>query len=268
MSPDELQSDAACALVTGASRGIGAAIALGLAADGWPVVVNFRADAAGARSVVDGIAASGGQALEIQADVADESSVNGMFDTLEEQFGPALVLVNNAGTRHDRLVQGLSRQDWDRVIDVNLHGVFHTVRRAIGPMCQRRFGRIINISSLSASRPMPGQAAYAVSKAGVEALTRTAAQEVAKRGVTVNAIAPGIVATDFLPEAMKSAAATKTLPARRLGEPHEVAALARFLASEEAAYISGTVTPVDGGVSAGFGTAWRSGRQAAEAPDA
>src|SRR3954447_8257025 len=179
-----------CALVTGASRGIGAEIARALAADQWSVGVNYRVDADGARSVVEQIAAEDGQALEVQGDVADESSVQRMFDTLEERFGPVLVLVNNAGVRHDRLTQGLSREDWGRVIDVNLHGAFHTIHRAVGAMVQRRFGRIVNVSSISANRPQPGQVAYAASKAALEGLTRTVAQEVSRRGVTVNAIAP------------------------------------------------------------------------------
>jgi len=132
-----------------------------------------------------------------------------MFDTIEDRLGPVLVLVNNAGARHDRLVQGLSKQAWARIIDVNLHGAFHTIQRAIRPMSQKRFGRIINLSSISATRPQPAQAAYAASKAGVEALTRTVAQEVTRRGVTVNAIAPGLVDTDFIPESLKSADAMK-----------------------------------------------------------
>lgn len=253
-----------CALVTGASRGIGAAIARALATDGWSVAINYRADAEGARSVVEEITAAGGKALEIQADVADETSVERMFDTLEDRFGPVLVLVNNAGIRHDRLMQGLSKEDWARVVDVNLHGAFHTIRRAIGPMSQRRFGRIINVTTMSASRPAPGQAAYSASKAGVEALTRTVAQEVTRRGVTVNALAPGLVDTDFVPDFMRSPEAVKALPARRLAEPDEIAAVARFLASDEAGYVSGGVITVDGAVSAGLSAGWRLGSRAAD----
>jgi 3-oxoacyl-[acyl-carrier protein] reductase len=257
-----------CALVTGASRGIGAEIARALAADSWSVGVNYNVDADGARSVVEQIAAGGGQALELQADVADESSVERMFDTLEERFGPVLVLINNAGIRHDRLAQGLSREDWGRVIDVNLHGAFHTIHRAVGPMSQKRFGRIVNVSSISANRPQPGQAAYAASKAGLEGLTRTVAQEVSRRGVTVNAVAPGLVETDFIPEQMESDAAKTAVPARRLGEPREVAALVSYLVSEEAGYISGTVITMDGGFSAGLGTGGRYWRPKSQSTDA
>lgn len=257
MNPEESRG---CALVTGASRGIGAEIARSLATDRWSVGVNYRQDDEGARTVVAQIAADGGQALELEADVADESSVQGMFDTLEERFGPVLVLVNNAGVRHDRLTQGLSAEDWKRVVDVNLHGAFHTTSRAIGPMIKQRFGRIVNISSISASRPQPGQAAYAASKAGLEAFTRTVAQEVSRRGVTVNAVAPGLVETGFIPESMGSDQVAAAIPARRLGEPREVASLVSYLTSPEAAYISGTVITVDGGFSAGLGTGgkfWR-----------
>ena len=246
-----------CALVTGASRGIGAAIAQALATDQWSVGVNYRQDAEGARTIVERIAAGGGRALEIQADVADENSVKRMFDTVEQAFGPVLVLVNNAGIRHDRLTQGLSAEDWSRVIEVNLHGAFHTTSRAVGPMMQKRFGRIVNVSSISATRPQPGQAAYAASKAGLEGFTRTVAQEVSRRGVTVNAVAPGLVETDFVPEQMASDQAKAVVPARRLGDPQEVASLVSFLASEKAGYISGTVITMDGGFSAGLGTAGR-----------
>ncbi len=264
MGAENARPEQGSALVTGASRGIGAAIARALATDGWSVGVNYRTDAEGARSVVEEIAAGGGQALEIEADVADESSVERMFDTIEDRFGPVLVLVNNAGVRNDRLVQGLSKQDWARIIDVNLNGAFHTIQRAIRPMTQKRFGRIINLSSISATRPQPAQAAYAASKAGVEALTRTVAQEVTRRGVTVNAIAPGLVDTDFIPESLKSADAMRVLPARRLGKPEEVAAVASFLASEEAGYISGTVITMDGAFSAGLGTGGQYWRPKAE----
>jgi 3-oxoacyl-[acyl-carrier protein] reductase len=261
VSAAEAKRNQGCALVTGASRGIGAAVARALAEDGWPVAVNYRQDANGAQAVVEETIAAGHQALEIQADVADERSVEGMFNTVEDRFGPVLVLVNNAGVRHDRLIGGLSKEDWNRVIDVNLGGAFHTISRAIGPMVRLRFGRIINMSSISATRPLPGQAAYASTKAALEALTRTVAQEVARRGVTVNAIAPGLVATDFIPELMKSPEAARAVPARRLAEPQEVASLVRFLASDEAAYITGAVTTVDGGFSAGFGAISRNPRQ-------
>jgi 3-oxoacyl-[acyl-carrier protein] reductase len=257
-----------CALVTGASRGIGAEIARALAADRWSVGVNFNVDADGARSVAEEIIRSGGQALEVQADVADEGSVERMFDTLEDHFGPVLVLVNNAGTRHDRLTQGLSKEDWGRVIDVNLHGAFHTTRRAVGPMSRHNFGRIVNVSSISATRPQPGQAAYSASKAGLEGLTRTVAQEVSRRGVTVNAVAPGLVETDFIPDLMESDEAKSAVPARRLGEPREVAALVSYLVSEEAGYISGTVITMDGGFSAGLGTGGRYWRPKSESTDA
>lgn len=257
-----------CALVTGASRGIGAAIAMALATDQWSVGVNYRQDAQGAGAIVEQIAAGGGQALEIQADVADENSVQRMFDTVEEAFGPVLVLVNNAGVRHDRLTQGLSAQDWRRVIDVNLHGAFHTTSRAVGPMMQKRFGRIVNISSISAARPQPGQSAYAASKAGLEAFTRSVAQEVSRRGVTVNAVAPGLVETDFVPEPMESDEAKAAIPARRLGNPQEVASLVRYLVSEEAGYISGTVLTMDGAFSAGLGTMGRYWKPKDKTPDA
>ncbi|HEX8066856.1 MAG TPA: SDR family NAD(P)-dependent oxidoreductase [Thermoleophilaceae bacterium] len=241
-----------CALVTGAGRGIGAAIAVGLAADGWPVVVNYRADEEGARGVVSRIEEAGGRATAIQGDVASSEDVERTFGELEEAYGPALVVVNNAGIRHDRLTAGLSVEDWRRVVDVNLHGTFHTINRALGKMVRNRFGRIVNISTISAARPLPGQSAYAASKAGVEALTRAVSIEVARRGVTVNAIEPGLVATDFVPELTEEWA--QAVPAKRWAEPEEIAALVRFLASEEASFITGAVIPMDGGMTAGLGT--------------
>jgi 3-oxoacyl-[acyl-carrier protein] reductase len=252
MTTDQPSEKVGCALVTGASRGIGAAIAQALARQGWPVVINFSEDAEGARRVVEEIAAGGGQALDFRADVADERSVEAMFHAAEDRFGPVAALVNNAGIRRDQLIGSLPRQDWKRVIDVNLNGAFNTIGRAVGPMIRNRFGRIINMSSISASRPFPGQSAYAATKGGIEALTRSVAQEVARRGVTVNAIAPGLVDTDFIPSAARSPEAIRALPARRLAEPEDVAALACFLASEDAGYITGTVLTVDGALSAGF----------------
>ena len=239
-----------CALVTGASRGIGAAIAAALADEGWPIVANYSSDGAGAELVAASIAERGGQALAVQADVADPAAVERMFALAEEALGPVLVLVNNAGMRRDRLVGGLQHEDWARVLDVNLTGCFTTLRRALGAMVRARFGRVVNISSISASQPLPGQASYAASKAGVEALTRAAAIEVARRGVTVNAIAPGLVATDFLPDGAEDWAAG--LPARRLATPAEIADAVRYLVSPAAAYVSGAVLRIDGGLTAGI----------------
>jgi|SRR5947209_8370947 len=242
-----------CALVTGAARGIGAAVAHALAADGWPVAVNWREDEGGAARVVEQIDASGGRAVPVRGDVADAAAVDSMFDEVEAELGPVLVLVNNAGTRHDRLVGGLDAESWDRVIAVNLSGAFHTTHRAIGQMVRKRFGRIVNMSTISASTPLPGQSAYAASKAGLEALTRTTSVEVGRRGVTANAVAPGLVDTDFVPEATEAWAAG--VPVRRIAQPDEIASCVRFLASEAAGYVNGAVIRVDGGLTAGIPTA-------------
>lgn len=242
--------------MTGAGRGIGAAIAETLAADGWPVAVNYRAEEAGAREVVERITSAGGRAAAFQADIGRADEVNAMFEAIEEELGPPVVVVNNAGIRHDRLVVGLGEEEWQRVIDVNLSGTFHTIHRALGNMVRRRYGRIVNISTISAAQPLPGQAAYAASKAGIEALTRTVAIEVARRGVTVNAIQPGLVFTDFVPEATDDWA--QDVPVKRSATPEEIGAVVRFLASDEGAYITGTVIPVDGGLTAGLGLFARS----------
>jgi 3-oxoacyl-[acyl-carrier protein] reductase len=246
-----------CALVTGAARGIGAAIAATLAGERWAVGVNWSTDRDNAEAVAAEIVAHGGRALAVEADVADADAVDRMFAQLEERFGPVLALVNNAGVRHDRLLGGLAPAEWARVLDVNLTGSFNTTRRALGPMVRARFGRVVNVSSISASQPLPGQAAYAASKAGVEALTRAVAIEVARRGVTVNAIAPGLVATGFLPDGAEQWAAG--LPARRLATPDEIAAAVRFLVSPEAAYVSGTVLRIDGALTAGIPIVRRQG---------
>jgi 3-oxoacyl-[acyl-carrier protein] reductase len=244
--------DGGCALVTGGGRGIGAAIARALADDGWPVAVNYQANADSAGAVVEGIVERGGSAIALQGDVANAQDVDRVFEALEDQLGPALVVVNNAGIRADRLTASLGDEEWSRVVDVNLSGAYHTIHRALGRMVRKRFGRIVNISTVSAARPLPGQAVYAASKAGIEALTRAVAIEVARRGVTVNAIQPGLVLTDFTAEMGEEAAAV--VPARRTAAPEEIAALVRFLASEEAAYITGATIPIDGGLSAGLAT--------------
>ena len=236
------------ALVTGASRGIGAAIAGALAADGWPVGVNYRADADGADGVVAEIEAAGGRAFAVRADVADPAAPGVLVGALEERFGPVMVLVNNAGVRADGLSPQIGDEDWGRVIDTNLTGAFRLTRRALGPMLRARFGRVVNIASVVGERASPGQANYAASKAGLLGLTRTVACEVARRGVTVNAVAPGLVETEMTADVAARVAAE--VPARRAGRPEEVAACVRFLASEEAGYVTGSTLTVDGGLSA------------------
>jgi 3-oxoacyl-[acyl-carrier protein] reductase len=234
--------------VTGASRGIGSAIARALAAEGWPVGVNYRVDAEGAARVVEEIESADGRALPLEADIADPGAPDRLFGALEERFGPVLVLVNNAGIRADALSPQLGNEDWERVLETNLSAAFRTTRRALGAMIRARFGRVINVSSVVVHRANPGQANYAASKAGMIALTRTVAAEVARRSITVNAVAPGLVETELT--AGIGEEIVKAVPARRPGTPEEVAACVRFLASEEASYVTGTTLTVDGGLSA------------------
>jgi 3-oxoacyl-[acyl-carrier protein] reductase len=238
-----------CALVTGASRGIGAAVAKGLAADGWPVGVNYRSDAKGAEAVVSQIEEAGGRARAIQADVVDPGAPDAIFEALEEEFGPVLVVVNNAGTRADMLAPQLGDEEWEKVIDTNLSAAFRVTRRALGPMLRNRYGRIVNIASIVGGvKGNPGQANYAASKAGLVAMTKSVAAEVARRSVTVNAVAPGFVETEFTEGVGDDL--VKLVPARRAGTPEEVAACVRFLASEEASYVTGATLTVDGGLTA------------------
>jgi 3-oxoacyl-[acyl-carrier protein] reductase len=237
-----------CALVTGASRGIGAAVARALAEDGWPVGVNYRSDASGAERVAASIEAGGGTAVPVVADVADSNAAAALFASLEERLGPVLVLVNNAGVRADGLSPQLSDDDWHSVIDTNLSAAFWTTRRALGPMLRARFGRIVNVASVVGPRANAGQSNYAASKAGLIGFTRTVAAEVARRGVTVNAVAPGFVDTEMTSDLPAEVLAA--VPARRAGTPEEVAACVRFLAGEAAGYVTGTTLTVDGGMSA------------------
>lgn len=242
--------ESGCALVTGASRGIGASIAVGLAEDGWPVGVNFRADEAGAAETVARIDANGGQALAVRGDVSDPDSVEELFTTLEERFGRVLALVNNAGMRRDQQTAMLQDEDWSAVVDVNMSAAFRTIHRAIGKMILARFGRIINVSSISAGSPLPGQVAYAASKAGLEAMTKTVAVEIARRGVTVNAVAPGLVHTELTADI--DPRFTARVPIKRAASTEEVASCARFLASPAASYVCGATLVVDGGLTAGM----------------
>ena len=237
-----------CAIVTGAARGIGAATARTLAADGWPVLVNYRSDADAAESLAAEINGAGGRAVAHPADIADAAELEGMFERAEEELGTVLVLVNNAGMRADGLAPQLGDEQWSAVIETNLSAAFHATRRALRPMLRARFGRIVNVASIVGMRANAGQANYAASKAGLIGMTRTVAVEVARRGITVNAVAPGLVETK-LTEGIGNGM-VESIPARRPGTAEEVAACVRFLCSEDASYVTGSVLTVDGGLSA------------------
>jgi 3-oxoacyl-[acyl-carrier protein] reductase len=238
-----------CTLVTGASRGIGAAIARTLATNGGPVAVNYRKDREGAESVVAEIEQAGGKAAAFAADLTEHDAADSLFGDVEERFGPVLVLVNNAGMRADALSPQLDDEAWDKVLETNLSAAFRTTRRALRPMMKARYGRVVNIASIvGGRRANPGQANYAASKAGLVAFTKTVAAEVARRSVTVNAVAPGFVETELTEGVGREL--LEAVPARRAGTPEEIAACVRFLASEEASYVTGALLTVDGGLSA------------------
>jgi 3-oxoacyl-[acyl-carrier protein] reductase len=238
-----------CALVTGGSRGIGAAIARAIAADGWAGGVNYRADADAAQRVVSEIEAAGGRAMALQGDVADPDAPDALFGALESAYDrPVLVLVNNAGITDDNITPALSDEAWQTVIDTDLTSAFRFTRRALRSMMRARTGRIVNIASVVGLRANPGQPNYAAAKAGLIALTRNAAVEVARRGITINAVAPGWIDTEMMEAVDRSL--LERVPARRAGTPEEVAACVRFLTSEEAGYVTGAVLSVDGGLAA------------------
>jgi len=239
------------AVVTGASRGLGRAIAEDLAAHGAKVVVNYNASAAGAEEAVAAIVAQGGQATAVQADVSDFQAAQDLIKTTLDVYGQIDILVNNAGTTRDTLLPMMKEADWDVVLDTNLKSVFNCCKAVTRPMLRRKQGgRIINISSVVGLIGQGGQANYAASKAGVIGFTKSLAKELGPRSITVNAVAPGFfptALTTVLPEEMKEKS-LEFIPLGRWGNLPEVAYLVTFLASEKAAYITGQVINVDGGV--------------------
>lgn len=248
---DKNRTDRGCALVTGGSRGIGAAIAATLAADGWPVAIGYQQQDEPARAVVAGIEQAGGVACTAKGNLQDPAAIEEIFASLEERFGRVAVLVNNAGIRDDGVLSGLTDEAWQTVLDTNVTAVFRLSRRAIGPMIRARHGRIINMTSFVATQAIAGIANYAASKAALSGMTRALAVEVAHRGVTVNAIAPGLVATDLTRElAHFDNSVRRGVPMGRPARLSEIAEAARFLAADSASYITGHTLAVDGGLSA------------------
>lgn len=238
------------AVVTGASRGIGRAIALRLASSGAFVVVNYNGAKERAEEVKQKIEADGGAAAIYQCDVSDYGNCGTFIQDVIKEYGKIDILVNNAGVTRDGLLMKMSEEDFNQVIDTNLKGTFHTMRFVSRQMVKQRSGRIINLSSVVGVTGNAGQANYAASKAGVIGLTKTAARELAPRGITVNAIAPGFIETDMtsvLPEKVREASMAQ-IPLGSFGKPEQVASAAAFLASEEAGYITGQVLHVDGGM--------------------
>ncbi|ERN42114.1 3-oxoacyl-(acyl-carrier-protein) reductase [Rubidibacter lacunae KORDI 51-2] len=239
---------AGVAIVTGASRGIGRAIAIALARAGLKVIVNYARSAEAAEEVVAAIAASGGEAIAFGADVGQAEQVDALIKTTKETFGRVDVLVNNAGITRDTLLLRMKHADWQAVIDLNLTGVFLCTQAVSKLMLKQRSGRIINIASVAGQMGNPGQANYSAAKAGVIGFTKTVAKELASRGVTANAVAPGFIATDMTRD-LAADEILKLIPLGRYGEPAEVAGMVRFLATDPAAaYITGQTFNVDGGM--------------------
>ena len=237
-------------LVTGASRGIGRQIALTLAGYGATVIVNYNGSAAKAEEVVNEITANGGMAESMQCSVSDFEKSKEMIDGIVKKYGRLDILVNNAGITKDNLIMKMSEDDFDAVIATNLKGAFNCIKHVSRQMLKQKSGHIVNISSVSGVMGNAGQVNYSASKAGIIGMTKSAARELASRGITVNGIAPGFVDTEMtqvLSDEVKEAA-TKQIPLGRFGKPEDIANMAAYLASEKAAYITGQIISVDGGM--------------------
>ena len=237
------------ALVTGGSRGIGKAICIALAKAGYPVLINYLSNEQAALETKKSVEEAGSTAELLPFDVANQAAIENALANWEEKHpdDQISVLVNNAGIREDALMVFMQDEQWNNVINTNLNSFFYITRRLLKGMLSKRFGRIINIVSLSGLKGLPGQANYSAAKAGVIGATKALAQEVAARKVTVNAIAPGFIETDMVKD-LDEESLKKMIPAGRFGKPEEVAALAAFLASEQAAYITGEVISINGGL--------------------
>lgn len=236
------------ALITGASRGIGRAIALALATEGANVVVNYASSSQAAQELVAEITKAGGNAIALQADVSKADQVDALVNSTMEKWSRIDILVNNAGITRDTLLLRMKPEDWQAVIDLNLTGVFLSTRAVSKIMLKQKSGRMINITSVSGQMGNPGQANYSAAKAGVIGFTKTVAKELATRGITVNAVAPGFIATDMTSN-VNAEDIIKFIPLGRFGQPEEIAGMVRFLAADAAAaYITGQVFNVDGGM--------------------